>query len=161
QQYLSLSVNSHGSGSAHGVGTDPSWGLLNWIVPFFHGIKGPMEAPGVRDWVGTAVAICALVGISGRTETRRRHRWFFLVLAVLVLAKVYGFGLLTWVGRLPVAERVSFATFAPPLAAFASAVLAGIGVQVLRQRDVDWRRFGAWVVTAGLVLAVVVRDAKN
>ena len=47
----------------------------------------------------------------------------------------------SWVGRLPVAKLVVFPPFAPPVVAFAFAMLAGIGVQVLWNRDLRVRRF--------------------
>ena len=50
-------------------------------------------------------------------------------------------GVLEWVGHLPVAKLVVFPTFAAPVASFAFAVLAGIGVQVLWNRDLRLRRF--------------------
>ena len=34
-QYEPLSFNVHKSGSGPGAATDPQWGLLNWLVPFF------------------------------------------------------------------------------------------------------------------------------
>ena len=59
----------------------------------------------------------------------------------VLLVKIYDFGVLDWVGRLPVAKLVVFPVFAAPVVSFAFAVLAGIGVQVLWSRDLRLRRF--------------------
>ncbi len=94
-----------------------------------------------RNWFGVEVGISALVALSGRTETKRLHAWLFLALGGFLLAKIYDFGVLGWVGRLPVASQVVFPVFAPPVVSFAFAVLAGIGVQVLWNHDLRLRRF--------------------
>jgi hypothetical protein len=155
RQYEALSFNTHKSGAGQGTLTDAAWGLLNWIVPFFHGIRGSFLAPGVRNWVGVAVLVTALLALSGRTETKRLHAWFFFGLGALLLLKVYDFGILEWVGRLPVAERITFALFATPVVGFTFAVLAGIGVQVLWKSDLDVRRFLILLASTAALLAVL------
>jgi hypothetical protein len=154
-QYQSLSFNVHKSGSGQGSGADPAWGLLHWVVPWFPGAPAPP-----RDWFGAAVAISTLAALSGRKETKRLHAWLFLLLGVVLLAKIYDFGVLGWVGRLPVAELVIFPAFAPPVVSFAFAVLAGIGVQVLWNGDLRLRRFLTLLVSA-LTLLVVFLSADD
>ena len=123
-----------------------------------------------RNWFGVAVVISALVAVSGRTETKRLHTWLFFALGVILLVKIYDFGVLEWVGHVPVVELVVFPTFAPPVVSFAFAVLAGIGVQVLRSRDLRLRRFltaprdridraARRPLSAGDRLRVIVEDA--
>lgn len=154
RQYQSLSFNTHQSGAGPGAQTDPSWGLLNWIVPFFHGIRGEFLAPGVRNWVGVAVVAAAVVALSGRNETRRLHAWVFFGLGALLLLKIYDFGVLDWVGKLPITELVNFAPFGAPVVGFALAMLAGIGIQVLWSRDLDVRRFLVLLAVAGALLGI-------
>ncbi len=141
-QYEHLSFNVHKPGAGNGSQTDPHWGLLNWLIPYFQDSPSGL-GPGVRNWFGVAVGIAALAAISGRTETKRLHAWLFGALGAAVLLKVYEFRVFDWVGRLPVVEQIVFPAFAPPVASFAFAVLAGIGVQVLWSRDLDLRRFVA------------------
>ena len=151
-EYESLSVNSHKPELERGTEADPALGLLHWIVPWFP----DSHDAGPRNWFGVAVVISSLAAVSGRTETKRLHAWFFLVLGVVGLAKIYDFGVLAWVGHLPVAELVVFPTFAAPVVSFAFAVLAGIGVQVLSKRDLRLRRFLLLVALAAAVLIVVL-----
>jgi hypothetical protein len=132
------------------------WGIVNWIVPFFSGFRGPYQAPGVRNWFGVAVLVAAVVALSGRNETKRLHAWVFFGLGALLLVKVYNFGLLEWLGRLPVVERVDFLVFGPPVIAFAFSVLAGIGVQVLWKGDLHVRRFLILLASTLSLLALLV-----
>lgn len=154
-EYESLSVNVHKPEFGRGSEADPAWGLLHWIVPWFPGAPA-----GPRNWFGVAVGISALVAVSGRKETKRLHAWLFLVLGVLLLAKVYDFGVLGWVGRLPAAKLVVFPAFAPPVVSFTFAVLAGIGVQVLWNRDLRLRLF-LMLLASALIMLVAVLSAGD
>ncbi len=158
QEYESLSFNVHKPGLGRGSEADPVWGLLHWIVPWFPGAPEPPSGP--RNWIGVTVAISALVAVSGYKETKRLHAWLFLVLGVLLLVKIYDFGVLEWVGRLPAAKLVVFPAFAPPVASFAFAVLAGIGVQVLWDRDLRLRRF-LTLLASGVVALVAALSASD
>lgn len=151
-EYEPLSFNLHKRQLARGTEADPAWGALHWIIPWFPGAP-ELPEPRPRNWIGVAVAISALVAVSGREETKRLRAWFFLVLGILVLAKIYDVGMLEWVGRLPAAESAIFPIYAAPVASFAFAVLAGIGVQVLWSRDL---RAGRFFVLFGVLLTVLL-----
>ena len=153
-QYEPLSFNVHKAGFGPGSTTDPQWGLLNWLIPFFHEQGRSIT---VRNWIGVGVGISALAAMSGRAETKRLHTWFFAALAAAALLKIYEFRVLDWVGRLPVVEQINFPTFGTPVASFAFALLAGIGVHVVWSRDLDVRRFLKLLVVAMVLLAVFVR----
>ncbi len=150
-QYESLSFNVHKAEDARGSDAAPVWNLVNWIVPFFPGA----DEPGPSNWFGVAVGLSALIAVSGRVETKRLHAWLFFVLGVCLLVKIYDFGVLGWVGRLPVAKLVVFPTFASPVVSFAFAVLAGIGVQVLWNRDLRLRRFLTLLASASVVFVAI------
>jgi hypothetical protein len=154
-EYESLSFNIHKPELGRGTEADPAWSLLHWIVPWFPGAPELPEARP-RNWFGVAVAVSAIAAVSGRTETKRLHAWFFLVLGVFVLAKIYDPGLLDWVGRLPVVELVIFPIYAAPVASFAFAVLAGVGVEVLWSHDLRLRRFLVFFAIAITALVVVL-----
>jgi hypothetical protein len=159
-QYEPLSFNVHKPELARGSATDPQWGLLNWLVPYFQ--EPPAAVRGsVRNWFGVAVGIAALAGMSGRTETKRLHAWLFAVLGAAVLLKVYEVPVLDRVGRLPVVRQVVFPVFAPAVASFAFAVLAGIGVHVLWSRDLRRRRFLTLLGTATVLLLAFVRTGDR
>lgn len=150
-QYESLSFNAHKPELERGADADSGWELLHWFVPWF---PGAAEPP--RNWVGAAVAVSALVALSGRRETKRLHAWLFLVLGSLVLAKIYDPGLFGWIGDLPVAGLVVYPVYAAPVASFAFAVLAGIGLHVLWARDLRVRRFLLLLGAAATVLLVAL-----
>jgi hypothetical protein len=155
-QYEPLSFNLHKPEAARGSTTEPQWGLLNWLVPFFAEAPSSGFAPSVRNWFGVAVGISSLAAASGRTETKRLHTWLFVALGGVLLLKIYEFRVFGWVGRLPVVEQVVWPTFAPPVVSFAFAVLAGIGVQVVMRRDLRLRRFLTTLATAFVLLVVFV-----
>jgi Bacterial membrane protein YfhO len=155
-EYESLSFNIHKPEFARGSETAPAWGVLHWIVPWFPGAPEPP-----RNWVGAAVGISALVAVSGRYETKRLHAWFFFTLGTLLLVKSYDFEVLEWVGRVPVVKLVVFPAYAAAVVSFAFAVLAGIGVQVLWNRDLRLRRFLTLVVSVSIVLVVVLTSSDR
>ena len=160
-QYEALSFNTHKGSSGQGSQADPTWGLLNWVAPFFHGIKKALTSPGVREWCGGAVVVAALLGVSGRRVTRQAHAWLFFAGSLLLLAKIYNFHVLGWVGGLPILNQVNFPLFAAPVAMFGVAVLAGVGIQVVWTRDLVVSRFLIFLVFGVVVLAVVARSGDN
>ena len=155
-QYESLSFNVHKPELGRGSEADPVWDLLDWLGPFFPGLS---EATP-RGWFGIAVVVSVLVAVSGRKETKRLHAWLFLVLGLFLLVKIYDFRLLEWFGELPGAQLVIFPIFAAPVVSFTFAVLAGIGVQVLWNRDLRIRRF-LTLVGLGLLVLVAVLSASD
>ena len=65
RQYEALSFNTHKESSGQGSQADPTWGLLNWVAPFFHGIKKAFSSPGVHEWCGGAVVVASLLAVQG------------------------------------------------------------------------------------------------
>lgn len=159
-QYEALSFNVHSSEFAKGSETDQQWGLLNWLIPFFQSPPTGVSA-SVRNWFGVSAGIAALAAISGRSETRRLHAWLFAAMGAAVVLKVYEFRVFDWVGRLPVLELVVYPVFAPPIASFAFAVLAGIGVHVVWARDLLLRRFLILLAGASVLFVVFVGTADR
>jgi membrane protein YfhO len=155
-QYEPLSFNVHKPGFANGSATQPQWGLLNWLVPFFQQGSSVGRLSGVLNWFGVAVGISALAAMSGRAVTKSLHTWLFVAIGTAVLLKIYEFRVFGWVGRLPIVEQIVFPTFAPAVASFAFAVLAGIGVQVLWSRELQLRRFLTLLAVSAVLLVVFV-----
>ena len=156
-EYESLSFNIHKPELSKGTGADPAVGILHWIRPFFPGApEAPYPMGYPKNWFGVAVGIAALVAVSGREETKRLHAWLFFVLGLGVLAKIYGFGLVNWLGGLPVANLVIFPIFASPVVSFTFAMLAGIGVQVLWNGELRLRRFSTLLASALSVFVAIV-----
>jgi hypothetical protein len=154
QQYEGLSFNVHRAGGGTGsIGEHSAWFMLNWIVPFFHGIRGPYNAPGVSAWVGVAAVVAALAAFCGRREARRRHAGLYGGIALVLLLKLYNLPPTNLLGKLPLLQQANFTAFTPCVICFAIAVLAGTGVQVILKRDLRIRRF---LVLLALFLVAVV-----
>jgi hypothetical protein len=156
-----LSFNVHKPDVGQGSGTDPQWGLLNWLVPWFSEPPSSGVTPLVRNWFGVAVGISALAAMSGRAEAKRLHTWFFAALGGAVLLKIYEFRVFDWVGRLPLIELVVFPVYSAAVASFAFAVLAGIGVQVVWRGDLRAQRFLILLTTAFVLLIVFTRTGDR
>ncbi len=128
-QYERLSFNVHKGASGVGLQTDPAQWLLNWLAPFWNGEPNssavyPGVMSGTRNWIGGAVFALVLIGVASRTRAARLVMPFFGGVAVLLIAKAYGFPLLDWVGHLPVADRANLPAFGLPCAGFALALAA-------------------------------------
>ncbi len=161
QQYQALSFNTHQTSSGAGSAVDPLGFTLNWVAPFFNGSKSGPDSL-FRDWCGAAAAVAALLGLSGRRETRRLHAWFFFWIATIFVLKTYNFKVLAWLGHLPILERIIYPIFAKPVIGFAIAILAGIGVQVLWRRDLNVKRFLMLLATSVVVTgAVALRNHRQ
>ena len=159
QQYQGISFNTHQAANGSGTQVDPIRGLLNWVVPFFNGSKSPASGNLPRNWSGAAATVAALVGLSGRRETRRLHGLLFAAIAAVFILKMHNFHVLAWIGHLPLLDRIIYPVYAPLVAGFAVAILAGIGVQVLWRRDLHVKRFLA--LLAGYALVVIVLTVVN
>ena len=150
-EYEALSFNVHKPDDLRGAEAEPALGVLHLIAPWFPG------APALpRNWYGAAVVVSALAALSGRQETKRLHAWLFLAFGGFVVVKSYDFRVLEWVGHLPVARLVVFPAFSSPIASFAFAMLAGIGVHVLASGDLRTRRFLTLVGGVSLMLVGVL-----
>lgn len=162
-EYLGQSFSLHEAGSSIGLAVDPPRLILNLFVPFHAG--EPFDAvgnwTGTRGWLAAGTTMLALIGLSGRRLTRRFNAMVFAGFALVIVFRVYAVGVLDWTGRLPILERVNYPTFALAALPFVVAILAGIGVAVLRAGDLDPRRFSLLAGLAAveiIVLVVAFRD---
>lgn len=155
-EYVPRAFTSHEPGSKVGETHDPGRILLHWTAPRI--IGEPMKNlqgtgwSGTRDWIGAAAFIAVLAALASPKVFARKAGWFFLVLAVGLLAKIYGVGVLDWVGKAPGFERVNFPPFAAPVVAFAGSVLAAIGIEAIDRRSVRKPLFAGLLALAGLGL---------
>lgn len=147
-EYVGLSHNTHEPEAMVGAKDEPAHWLLGWLAPFAWA-SGP--AVGRRQWVGAAVVVAVLAALAGTRLTRRSGAWLVAVVGALLVAKVYGAPGSEQVGGLPIFVRADFPAFAPPVAGFCVAVLVGVGVQAIANREPD-RRI---LVVAGCVVFAV------
>lgn len=157
-QYEGLSFNVHKGDSGVGGKTDPAQWMLNWFAPFFNGTPNsststPGVMSGTRNWIGGGVLALVVLGASARTRAARLVLPFFGVLGILVFAKAYGFPLLSWVGKLPVFERVDLPSFGLPCVGFAAALVAACGVDGISRSSLASRRLAAGIVVVVVFLA--------
>ncbi len=141
-------VSAREVGARIAVAFFPYLHLRQWLVKDVPSL--PFDAP----IVGSVALAAAIYGIRRR---RSAATWFFTGLAVFgILANAEWKPLATLLQRLPLLditlnERFSFA------AAFAIALLAGIGVDELLRRERD----RAFAVTCAVVLAIVLIGART
>ena len=156
-RFVAVSHNSHNT--TYGtVVKEPFW-LLPLFLPNFFGQPlyanwfagiSPFDHMPASLFCGISTVLLAFAGAFWWQAPNRRYFWFFAAVLLLFLGYDYGFPVLKYLGYLPLFNRMSTAwnAFVIP---FGLSVLAGFGVQSLRQRGV-WLRLGA----AGLVYAVAV-----
>lgn len=156
-QYLPLSFNVHPPGVGMGVASRVT--LLNWLVPLVNGYPSKQFGTLVADrsWCGMAVASLILVAVSGGSSLRRRGSWVLLGIGVVTLVKIHGLPGVQWLGRLPVASRVNWVAFAPPVVSFCFAAVAGMGVHAIVTGSVRRGRLLVLVGVAAIGIAVFLR----
>lgn len=152
-QYLGLAFSVHAPGL--GARTGPVAALLSWITPFARGepMSGGWTGVGIdRGWIGMAWAtLLAVAAAAPRSALRRTGGWFFLTLGLVVLARNHSVPIVQLLSRLPGFDRADSLAFAPPVAGFALAVAAAIGIDALGSGGLRRRRF---FVAAAVVISV-------
>src|SRR4029077_8938557 len=83
---------------------------------------------------------------------------FFLALGLVVLARNHSVPIVGLLGRLPGFNRADSFAFAPPVAGFALAIAAAIGIDALASGGLRRRRLVTGVVVVVLVSAVLVAE---
>jgi hypothetical protein len=159
-QYLGVAYSLHTAG--HGARTGPLAALLSWITPFVRGETVSGGWAGVRidrGWIGMAWAtLLAVAAAAPRSTLRRSGGWFFMTLGLVVLARNHSVPIVESLGRLPGFNRADSFAFAPPVAGFALAVAAAIGIDALGSGGVRRRRLVIGVVVVVVGSAVLVAE---
>lgn len=154
---------THGH-TGRGVGFDHLRFLVSLFVPYFDG--APVSNyqgtgwTGIRNYVGVVIPLLAFIGLWNRTAMRRGG-WFFLVAAVIVLAKIYGVPVVQWLGRLPVLKYIDYGLYASPLVTFSLAMLSGLGLDRLTRGGWRWWHLPLAVAALALLLGWLVWLNRN
>jgi len=141
----------------------PFW-LLPLFLPNFFGT--PLQSywiGGISPWdhmppslfCGISTVLLGIVALLWRGAPNRTYIWFFTALFFVFAGYDYGFPFLRYVGYLPFINLMSTAWNAFVLP-FALSVLAGFGVQSLRQDGALARVAIAFVVYVVAVLALLI-----
>lgn len=141
-EFGKLLIASHTAHSAiYGtVVKEPFW-LLAMLLPNFFGRPfvtfwtsaiSPYDHMPLSLFCGISTILLAIIGLSWRQAPNRRFICFFAALFFVFVGYDYGFPVLKYVGYLPIINLMSTAwnAFVIP---FSLSVLAGFGVQALRQ----------------------------
>jgi hypothetical protein len=151
-------LGTHGH-TGRGLGFDHLRFLVSLFVPYFDG--APLSNyqgtgwTGIRNYVGVVVPLLAFIGLWNR-PAMRKGGWFFLVAAVIVLAKIYGVPVVQWLGRLPVLKYIDYGLYASPLVTFSMAMLSGIGLDQLARSGWRWWHLPLAVAAFALLLGWLV-----
>ena len=160
-QFVPLSYSVHvGRPAGPGATTEPTAALLWWLVPQGNGYPYLQRVSALamdRNWCGTAAAVSAVAAIAARRDWRRAGTLFFLVAAAAVLIKNHRIPGLSWVGHLPLVNRVDFTVFALPVAGFCLAVLAGLGIHALVTGSLRRSWFLAGMGVAAVLVGLLLR----
>lgn len=169
-EYVGVSWNGH-SGGAVGLATDAlTWSTAaTYLAPLYLG--PPVQNiftnfsgwSTVRGFFGCTALFLALIGFfSSLVDIRRRTAEagvpaFLGMVAILLLAKRFGFGFVNWIGVLPVLREINFAKYDEAIIGCCVALLAGFGLaRILEKRATMFS-----IVLAALVPLVVLSVAAG
>jgi hypothetical protein len=151
REYLPLSQNTHSGLAGQPPPTDPKSYFLNWLMPQISPDVNRALA-GTRTWVGAGAVLLALAALASPRVLRKHVGWPILGVGVLFTVQLYGGGLVSWTRVLPYWSQLQWPTFATPVIALCVALLAGIGVQAVSERDV---RLGVWAALVAVLVVVL------
>ncbi len=150
-EYLPLSSNLHSTGSV-GLGNDGfSWSALaTYLAPLYLGppwenvFNNFQGFTLVRGFFGCVSLFLAAIGffssIIGAFRRRTGNTSVPLVLgivATVLLLKRFGFGLVNWIGGLPILRQIIFPKYEEAIIGCCVALLAGFGVARLYEKRVS------------------------
>jgi hypothetical protein len=156
------------SNTAHSTGyglvvKEPFW-LLAMLLPNFFGTPfesfwtsaiSPYDHMPSSMFCGISTILLAIVGLLWRDAPNRKFIWFFAALFFVFAGYDYGFPVLKFVGYLPFINMMSTAwnVFVIP---FALSVLAGFGVQSIRQRGATVRLSIAFIGYSLMIMGLLL-----
>jgi hypothetical protein len=160
--YLPISFNVHAVG--RGLAAAPRATLLNWLVPFVNGYPAAPRVMTIgpsRSWIGAAGAALLVVAAAAPATMRRYGGWFFLGLGGVLLLKIHGVPGFQVIGRLPVANRVDFVAFAPPVVNLGFGVVIAIAIDAIRAGEVrlPWLFGGAALLAVAVLVLLIANRA--
>ena len=127
---------------------------LSLALPHFF-----QEVPLTYDWVfagwwGGYLGILplALAFLSLFKNYHKGLNYFFAVMATLIIAKQYGLPFINWIGHIPFFSMCRYAIHTPPLAALTVAILAGMGIQTIQEKD---KLFIKGMIFAVILISIV------
>ena len=144
-EFWRLSWNNHDPRLGHllGLSFNPYFrDFISFFVPYY---LGPIHGSWLKEYSwhiltrgywGVSAVFFALLAVGQTFKSRDRKGYFILFFAislVLMVAKLYGFSFVNWVGNLPMANMVNYGKYLGSLMAFCCAVLAGLGLEKLSQ----------------------------
>ena len=167
-EFVRASFNTHSQlGAPPGTASDPLDPMIaTYVAPILFGptrnnifehFAGYSE---LRGYFGIGVTFLALLCVVTAFELMRRKAVVpnrsiiacFSAIALIALAKRYGFVLVAWIGTLPGFRYVIFQKYEEVILGFAMAVLAGIGLDLLQRRLVS----GTVVIGTGAGLLIAL-----
>jgi hypothetical protein len=137
---------------------DPGAGM--WHMPsnlFVFGIfRGIL--PWSPHFYTMTIALALIGGISGLGIPKQRASvMFFLAYGLIFYLKIYGFGLVQWIGQLPLLNQIILMKYVIPSVSFCFAIVAAFGIQAFIDRNVSLKMASIVILTfSALILYVYV-----
>ncbi len=159
-EYQSLAFHLHASERALGLSHESAEDVVYWLAPYFSGtplryLRVPGAAVPILTYCGVAIFASALLSLAHR-RLGRTVALGLAAFAAIMLAKTYGVPWINESGRLPVIELTLFAKWSAPVAGFAVALMAAIGVDAVGSgaigRRAGWVLLGAATVLSALAV---------
>ncbi|MDI6778010.1 MAG: YfhO family protein [Patescibacteria group bacterium] len=137
-ELLKNSLNSH-SDQLIGSSSIPFGTIASVFYPYlFNPLYGWVAC---FYYLGIATVILfflALFSIRGYEKKEKKIIVFFSLFAFLMLAKVFGFTFINWIGSLPVLNSLIFPKYAAPAIIFSIAMVSAFGYSLLIQKRISF-----------------------
>jgi Bacterial membrane protein YfhO len=153
-EYLQHAFNPRAPGVGSifvSLSTAPSLVLPGFFGPLHQTWNG-IDSFSILPYVG---AVCCFLAIAGLCSSRPNSQLavFFGGFCLFYLLKSFGVPPVQWIGRLPLFNVSIFPKHAFPAFSLSVAILAGIGVDHLLKRTVNYSRFSLCLVVFSLTVA--------
>ena len=173
-EYVGVSTNTHSAGGA-GLAADPlTWSTTaTYLAPLYLG--PPVQDifakfsgwTTIRGFFGCSALFLAMIGFfSSLADIRRRTAESAVpvvlgIVAILLLAKRFGAGIVNWTGVLPVLRAIVFPKYDEAIIGCCIALLAGFGVARLYEKRVTMLTIVLAAVLPLTVLSVAASENRQ
>ncbi|MCH8814210.1 MAG: YfhO family protein [Chloroflexi bacterium] len=149
------SIHRHTSNLGLGTLHDPLRFMISLFIPYFNGT--PVDnfqhdgLSGLRNYVSVVPVLLALLAVT-RPRPVSHPIWFFAAAGTFFIAKTFGVPVVNWVGELPLLNVIDFGLYSGPPISLSVALLAGWGLQRLRDGDLSRH----YLFACGAFLAILL-----
>lgn len=155
-EFLKMSFNSH-SDSLIGMSSLSIETVLSMFYPFFF---DPLYSWTTSHfyYIGITTFVLFFIAISSINCFEKKDRLivgFFSIFALLMLAKIFGFSFINWIGSLPILNLLIFPKYSASIVIFSISIVAAFGQSILTQKNISFLNAKLSLIFTTLLLLTV------